>query len=46
MWFGEKEDKEYIQSGESLEDVASFDVLEIPLNTHIIFRIQIKAQRA
>ncbi len=28
MWFGEKEDKEYIQSGESLEDVASFDVLE------------------
>lgn len=28
MWFGEKEDKEYMQSGGQLEDVVSFDVLE------------------
>lgn len=28
MWFGEKEDKEYIQSGGELEDLVSFDILE------------------
>lgn len=28
MWFGQKEDKEYIQSEGPLEDVVSFDILE------------------
>ncbi len=29
MWFGEKEDKEYMQaSGEQMEDLSSFDILE------------------